>query len=229
MRFSVVGLMAVISGLGYWSIAQAEGTEISMCVKQSGASYVIGTGFQNQSCKNNEQLLSFNVQGLTGPQGVQGPIGPQGPEGASVKLYDANDEIIGYYYPLLTGTGNSVFYSTKFKAFGSYSPDLIFRPWLPTESRDLYYKTTNCTGQAYVNKNEVDSVYNYSFFDNTNHGGDIYVPNLNNTEEDMEAASVKHWRDETCSLNENTTIDAYKADNIQNDLELYIKPFHISL
>ncbi len=125
MRFSVVGLMAVISGLGYWSIAQAEGTEISMCVKQSGASYVIGTGFQNQSCKNNEQLLSFNVQGLTGPQGVQGPIGPQGPEGASVKLYDANDEIIGYFYPILmdSDTGYSIFYK-NFNFFGVVTKDL---------------------------------------------------------------------------------------------------------
>ena len=75
---------AVLATLVWWGLARAEGEMITVCVKSNGAVYVIGEGFRRANCKNNDQLLSWNVGGVPGPQGAQGEQGvpgPQGPQG----------------------------------------------------------------------------------------------------------------------------------------------------
>jgi len=46
--------------------------------------YMVGEGFKSADCKDNDQLISWNVTGPQGPQGipgVPGAIGPVGPQG----------------------------------------------------------------------------------------------------------------------------------------------------
>ena len=71
-QFQIIALalVAVIVSLSTWTFTHASGTTISICVKHTGDSYVIGSGFDHSSCKNNEQLLSFNVTGPQGPAGT---------------------------------------------------------------------------------------------------------------------------------------------------------------
>ena len=160
-QFTVIGILAIIAGFSLWSLVRADGTEISMCVKQSGVSYVIGTGFANQSCKSNEQLLTFNIQGPQGPQGIQGPIGPQGPEGGSVKVYDANDVMIGYVTSsagVFSGTGHAMveMFDKNLGVFvvaGNYESPIDAYVTTVANSpggSSVYYESLNCTGQGYM-------------------------------------------------------------------------------
>lgn len=74
----VVGLS---SALASWTVARAESSAVTVCVKKNGMLYVVGEGFRRADCKNNDQLLDWNVGGTPGPQGPQGPMGPQGEPG----------------------------------------------------------------------------------------------------------------------------------------------------
>jgi hypothetical protein len=58
--------------------AAPTGNVINACVEPSGNIRFAGTGV----CKLNETALSWNIQGIQGPQGVQGPQGIQGPIGS---------------------------------------------------------------------------------------------------------------------------------------------------
>src|SRR3989344_5460312 len=73
---------AILATLAWWGLAKAEGEMITVCVKRSGAVYVIGEGFRRADCRNNDQLLSWNVGGTPGPQGPAGEQGPAGNDGA---------------------------------------------------------------------------------------------------------------------------------------------------
>ena len=75
------GLAVTIALLGSWAFVHAEGTTISVCVRHSGAVYVIGAGFRREDCRDSDQLLTWNVQGPAGPQGPAGATGPTGPQG----------------------------------------------------------------------------------------------------------------------------------------------------
>lgn len=77
----VIFIFVLMATVGVWSYVRANGNEISVCVKKNGLVYVIGEGFKRQDCKNNDTLLTFNVQGLPGPQGEVGLQGPQGEPG----------------------------------------------------------------------------------------------------------------------------------------------------
>jgi hypothetical protein len=73
--------MGILLGSSVWLSAQAEGTSITACVKNTGAVYVIGEGFKSSDCKTNEQIVSLGMEGPAGPQGPQGETGPAGPQG----------------------------------------------------------------------------------------------------------------------------------------------------
>lgn len=73
---------------------------VTLCIKNSGAVFVVGQGFKKADCKKNDQLINLNLKGAvgdkgqtgdkgptgdkgeTGDQGPTGPAGPQGPVGA---------------------------------------------------------------------------------------------------------------------------------------------------
>lgn len=64
-----------------WTLVQAAGDTITVCVKNNGAMYLIGEGFKLADCKSNDRLLSWNIAGSQGLQGEPGAIGAQGSQG----------------------------------------------------------------------------------------------------------------------------------------------------
>jgi hypothetical protein len=75
---AVIGVLILIIaavGVGY---AQGDET-ITACVKKNGQVRFLTE--ENPQCKTNEIAMTWNIQGLEGPQGPEGPEGPQGPEG----------------------------------------------------------------------------------------------------------------------------------------------------
>lgn len=83
-KLGVSGLVlgtALLTLLGTWTVARAAGSTISVCVRNSGAVYVIGEGFRREDCRSRDQLLTWNIQGPAGPQGPAGADGAQGPQG----------------------------------------------------------------------------------------------------------------------------------------------------
>lgn len=82
MFAALVSMAAVlVTILGSWTLARAEGTMITVCVKNNGKVYVIGEGFRRADCRGSDQLLSWNIEGPAGPMGPQGPQGELGPQG----------------------------------------------------------------------------------------------------------------------------------------------------
>lgn len=95
-----------------------EGDIITVCIKKDGLMHIIGEGFKRADCKNNESLLSWNIQGLKGDKGDQGPkgnkgdnglqgnIGPMGPQGeigpqglpaSTFHVFDGNNQDLGIF------------------------------------------------------------------------------------------------------------------------------------
>lgn len=239
----VLAIAAIAMSLSIWTFSRAAGTEISMCVKQSGASYVIGTGFAKQACNSNEQLLSFNITGPQGPQGIQGPIGPQGPEGGSVKVYDANDQVIGYVtntqwmFNDINAGGYVSMLDKKLHVFEQISgytlPNAIINP--PGDSvapnSSVYYESTNCTGQGYmtglpaiaISKSLLltgNGVSYYYVVDST-----VTPPNLIN----YQSLGSNTPAGGSCQAGIGTIADPIPVKDVQTILDSYARPFHIGL
>lgn len=56
----------------------ADITKIHACVKNNGEIRIVGA---NESCKDSQSALDWNIQGPQGPAGPQGPKGDPGPAG----------------------------------------------------------------------------------------------------------------------------------------------------
>ena len=82
-KFSVVIVVGIVilSISGFYAVTKAEIGAITACIQKNGLVHFIGTGFKRSDCKKNEQLVTWNTQGATGPQGPVGPMGSQGPIG----------------------------------------------------------------------------------------------------------------------------------------------------
>lgn len=75
--FTAVSIMS----LSAWTFTQAEGDQITVCVKKDGLMYVVGGEFKKKDCKHESNLLTWNKAGLQGPKGDVGATGPQGAQG----------------------------------------------------------------------------------------------------------------------------------------------------
>lgn len=92
LSHAVIATLAVVLGTTTAVFAQAATGVVYACVNNSsGTIHIIGT---TQVCSANEQLVSWNQQGLSGATGATGAAGPQGPTGAKGLLwrgaYDTN-------------------------------------------------------------------------------------------------------------------------------------------
>ena len=76
----VVAVIAGAVGVAYATAAvtKTATTTINACVKSNGDLKIVSN---SSDCKGHEQLLTWNVQGATGPVGPAGPTGPAGPKG----------------------------------------------------------------------------------------------------------------------------------------------------
>ena len=83
--------LTIFAALGFWSYTHATGSILSVCAKSDGDLHLIGNGFKRTACKKNEQLISWNAEGLQGLQGEQGPAGPHGEKGENGEKGDKGD------------------------------------------------------------------------------------------------------------------------------------------
>lgn len=231
VQILIVLVLSISMAFSFWTLAKADGTTISMCVRHTGDSYIIGTGFDKQACKNNEQLVSFNVTGPQGPQGIQGPIGPRGPEGGSVKLYDNNNDIIGY----ITNAQNedqvivllkewnvfASFYSVGATTYDGGSPFNSLNGSHYGQGT-VYYESYNCTGQQYTDNARALTPFHLSNGDwgVADHSSGIlyqveYHSNGNSVEE--------------CIVATTTVSESLPLRDIQSTLDSYAVPFHVGL
>ena len=111
------------------------------------------------------------AQGAVGPQGIQGvagPIGPQGPAGGAGpanRVVDANNQFIGYFFPmgaygsLVAVNANGVDYYLNSVTPLGFSPNAAY---------DFeYFVSSNCTGAAYYylyNMGSYTSQFNNALF-----------------------------------------------------------------
>ena len=70
--------IAIAVFFGLQTFSRAEGQIISVCVKDNGGMRMIGTEFGSEECRDNERLLTWNIQGIQGHQGDQGLAGESG-------------------------------------------------------------------------------------------------------------------------------------------------------
>ncbi len=78
----VVTVIAGAAGVAYATnaVTRTAATTIQACEKGNGDLRIVNSP---SDCKNNEQLLSWNVQGAAGPAGPAGPAGAKGDTGAT--------------------------------------------------------------------------------------------------------------------------------------------------
>ena len=89
-------------------------------------------------------------QGPQGPTGAQGPQGLQGPPGFNIHVFDANGQFLGLCVGLDFDNTFKIFIPSlsKFAVLGIDGSSAHLQQTLTTDT--LYYKSSDCTGQAYV-------------------------------------------------------------------------------
>src|SRR5436305_1858829 len=86
-KSAIAVLVAVLALAAVFSLSTkanaATVDSLTLCIKSSGLTYVIGTGFKVTDCKGNDKVVTINssANGQPGAQGPVGPVGPQGPAG----------------------------------------------------------------------------------------------------------------------------------------------------
>ncbi len=98
-KFLFIGVGAFILIVGLWSYSKAVEGEITACVSKNGTIKII---YENDSCNQNETLLTWNIQG---PKGDKGDKGDQGEQGAQGEKGDKGDPGT----PAQHGAGNIAF------------------------------------------------------------------------------------------------------------------------
>ena len=168
-----IAVMVLGLGISGYAFAQISGGQLSACVERNGESHFVLTGFtKKQVCEKGEQLVSWNIAGLPGPQGPQGVAGKDGasggagmqglagqkgdpgPAGNQYHLYDANNQDLGV---LMYGPR----YSND--SFETFLPDLgVFVSFHDTdhgpsdihlaagEGSTILYTGVDCTGDSFT-------------------------------------------------------------------------------
>lgn len=173
----------LISLTGVCTLAYAEGKTITMCVRQNGLVYIIGKDFKRDECRKNDQLISWNTEGVPGPkgdkgevgtigpkgeQGVKGDVGPAGAQGIQGAKGDKGDSATH-------GAGNIAFCST----YGSSCSFVLKNDgtiwlWNPNDSKWIINPNTPKSVPVLVS--DIISWDTYSFIDKN---GDVWRWNNN--------------------------------------------------
>jgi hypothetical protein len=95
------------------------------------------------------QVGQQGSSGDKGDKGDKGDRGDQGPSGAgAVRLFDANDQFLGYFLGIHTDEGGRPYYQIFIP--GTKLSTLILRDDMISTGGHLYYDTSNCSGKAYL-------------------------------------------------------------------------------
>lgn len=225
-------LISAVVSLGVWASVQATGAEISMCVKQSGVSYIIGTGFAKQSCSANEQLLTFNVEGPQGIQGPAGSVGPQGPEGGSVKVYDANNVVIGYVIDINQMQSAIAIFD---KILGTFEYVNILSGNIFADAvllgQPVMFESPDCTGQAYFIGNFGGYDANYLILSTNliDMGSSVYTLDKSIPRNDGAFTYYSFQSVAGCNAITGLAERTLPMINVKGTLDSYTRPFRIGL
>jgi hypothetical protein len=104
-----------------------------------------------------ETPISWSIvgqQGSPGEKGDKGDKGDQGPPGTGVvRLFDANNQFLGYYLGIYSDDGGRPYYQIFIPR--SKLSTLILRDDMISTGGFLYYESGDCSGRAYL----LDSSY----------------------------------------------------------------------
>ncbi len=228
----VLAIVTAVLSLSAWSFSHAAGTEISMCVKQSGVSYIIGTGFAKQACSSNEQLVTFNIEGPQGPQGIQGPIGPQGPEGSGAKLYDANDQVIGYITSTAPFPDSFEILEKNLGVIVAVSVNGSFGPHLGVSTQSpIYFESSDCSGQAYHGQGLSEATAFYASTNVYQSAESLYTLDKTIPKDPTDVAFYSHASPGGCTSSPVSPIAFgnrnFPMKDVRPILDLHVRPFHI--
>jgi type VI protein secretion system component Hcp len=84
-----VGASAAMAVLAAGAHVSAQGAVVNACVAASGSVRIVSA---SDTCRGNENRISWNVQGAAGPAGREGPAGPAGPTGQAGREGSAGPE-----------------------------------------------------------------------------------------------------------------------------------------
>lgn len=174
--YVLAGAVIAAAGLFAYRAYSQAGGDITVCVKKSGAMFMIGKGFKRADCKGNEQIISWNMRGPkgekgdkgdpgpqgekgdTGPQGEQGFPGPRGeqgergPAGQDLYLFDGRGQDLGVLVGTTLGFNGSpeVTYLRELDGFGRFFQQAAppRADFIPHQN-GILYATTDCTGTPY--------------------------------------------------------------------------------
>jgi hypothetical protein len=165
--FAVAGvLLLFIGGTALATQWPSQDGELHGCVqKNSGDLRLVSA---NDTCKNNEDSVTWNIQGATGPQGPPGAAGPAGKGGIVWKDSTGTVVPIVDRSPAITDAGTTTstvtfrFVDTNTGTIWAYTPP--YQPQvgpvnnflgMPFSVPSLYYASANCSGPAYFDVNDV--------------------------------------------------------------------------
>ena len=166
--------LTIFAALGFWSYTHATGSILSVCAKSDGDLHLIGNGFKRAVCKKNEQLISWNAEGLQGLQGEQGPAGPHGEKGENgdqglqgaegdkgdkgdagergerLHLIDASGQDLGLFIEWLSANYLSTYNPSLNAHFLFRQAQIPARTAiLESESVTVYFEQPNCEGTPF--------------------------------------------------------------------------------
>jgi len=138
--------VSVIIGSGH---SHASAQVINGCVSKNGSLRIVADSVE---CADRETPISWNSQGPqgeTGPQGEPGAPGPEGPTGSSLRLFDADGNVLGipWYMPGTSPNGQVFVEAIGLSMLRATLDGNFLMPY-------IYYELDFCQGQAYVEQSE---------------------------------------------------------------------------
>ena len=107
LLFFSVTMLSVAVFFGSNTLTKAEEQIINVCVKKNGEMRMIMDEGRRDKCTRNEQLITWNVRGVAGPQGEQGPVGEGGTNIQCVRVDGSEVYFEGCNVHITKGAGST--------------------------------------------------------------------------------------------------------------------------
>lgn len=141
--------------------SNSQESKICVCIDGKGNMKFSESGL----CKPRSNLLCWNTDGLQGPQGEKGEPGDPGPEGpqgpaSAVSVYDASGQYLGILMGLSDRIDLTIYREDLKRLIG------IDQKSGEIKEANLYYESSNCTGQAYIDEHAY-TIFKSTMYDGT--------------------------------------------------------------